>query len=308
MQFVFVLMLFSLSRFAAGYAYAVTGNQGIFSRRCSSLLSKVDMFTIIEEGGSGSDSDINSVKSQPQSQSRRQGKKNSNFRQHVNPLSSVHQQSRIPSPLASPTFLSSLFVSPSLPFHLDVGCAKGKFTLDLARESEGEGEGESNSMKKMNILGVEIRKEVAEFARNRINTEGYTGGNVAFLQCNANVDLAPILSHIHALTHLQSVSINFPDPHFKEKHKKRRVHTPEFVRTLREGSKTGVTRVVLQSDVKEVLDDMRRAFQDDGGWGDEASDSNSYESGNFFNGIKTDREKSVEERGLPVWRCSFRAI
>jgi tRNA (guanine-N7-)-methyltransferase len=50
---------------------------------------------------------------------------------------------------------------------------------------------------------------------------------------------------------VELVTIQFPDPHFKNRHHKRRVVQSALVRAVAEGLPTGA-RVFLQSDVLEV--------------------------------------------------------
>ena len=50
---------------------------------------------------------------------------------------------------------------------------------------------------------------------------------------------------------MELVTIQFPDPHFKNRHHKRRVVQSALVRAVAEGLPTGA-RVFLQSDVLEV--------------------------------------------------------
>ena len=112
----------------------------------------------------------------------------------------------------------------------------------------------------------------------------------------------------HAPIGPQTVSVQFPDPHFKKGQKKRRVVTPDFVRVLGDkltSDKVGDEHVWLQSDVKDVLDDMRDAFREDerfiemgeGGYWD-----------NNWTGVPTEREISVfnKEEGGEVWRSLFK--
>ena len=56
------------------------------------------------------------------------------------------------------------------------------------------------------------------------------------------------------------MAIQFPDPHFKKRHHKRRVVQPALVRAVAEGLRPGA-RVFLQSDVREVSEDMREKFE-----------------------------------------------
>ena len=69
------------------------------------------------------------------------------MRQHVNPLSRVHQR---PLPLPPP---AELFSEPARPIHLDIGSARGGFLLELAQQEPGR-----------NYLGVEIRQPLVQAA------------------------------------------------------------------------------------------------------------------------------------------------
>jgi tRNA (guanine-N7-)-methyltransferase len=132
---------------------------------------------------------------------------------------------------------------------LDIGCAKGKFLLDAcARDTDGI----------YNYLGLEIRPGVAELARQRVPP--HLVGRIDFIGCNANVDLHRLLQlyHQHAATTetsssgpllLQTVTIQFPDPHFKASHAKRRVVTQSLIATIAEYMPPS-GMVFLQSDVQ----------------------------------------------------------
>jgi tRNA (guanine-N7-)-methyltransferase len=138
----------------------------------------------------------------------------------VNPLSSTYQQPvklagdwvRIVNPHAIPSRIDycpveafppllknstkarQLFADPTLPFHVDIGCARGGFCISLARSSG-----------RVNVLGLEIRKSVASFCAQKARESGLP--NVGFLSCNANVDLAVVLKDISALSRVDRVSV-----------------------------------------------------------------------------------------------------
>ena len=84
----------------------------------------------------------------------------SRFRQHVNPLASRYQQSLV-SPSAST--ITDAFSDPSKPVHLDVGCAKGTFILEMSALDPDT-----------NYLGLEIRPPVVEFALERLTRRSLT--------------------------------------------------------------------------------------------------------------------------------------
>ncbi|KAL7578766.1 hypothetical protein ACA910_015996 [Epithemia clementina (nom. ined.)] len=187
---------------------------------------------------------------------------------------------------------------------------------------------------KYNYLGLELRPLVAQYAKNRISVHNLTGV-VEFIGCNANVDLDRLLQLYHESCTcspsnasldsnsnddvstsgttstptsnllLERVTIQFPDPHFKTHHAKRRVVTEELVDTLARymPPRTGV--VFLQSDVQKALDDMRQVFgKATDYFQDSLSSAQDYLSDNYL-GVPTEREISVLERNLPVYRCLF---
>jgi tRNA (guanine-N7-)-methyltransferase len=182
----------------------------------------------------------------------------------------------------------------SLPLHLDIGCGKGGFLLELAAERPGK-----------NYLGLEIRPSVAEFAQERVAKRNLTG-TLGFVGCNANVDLDRLLTRWDEAGGgpIQMVTIQFPDPHFKNQHAKRRVVTDQLVQTLAKFMEPA-SAVFLQSDVQELLDDMRLKFRElDNYFEDLVPELDQYMQDNYI-GTPTEREISVLKRDLPVFRTLF---
>lgn len=230
--------------------------------------------------------------SEPNSSRRTRSKNASRFRQHVNPLARKFQ---IPIEL-SENWPSDVFIDVTLPLFLDIGCGKGGFLCEMAKTFPDV----------RNYLGLEIRPSVAEFARERIVRRGLSG-RLDFLGCNANVDLDRLLCRHQEAGGgpLEIVTIQFPDPHFKKQHTKRRVVTPELVLTLAKFMSVGST-VFLQSDVQPVLDYMRERFRDYPQYfRDERESLDEYLDDNII-GIPTEREVSVLKNDLPVYRSVFR--
>ncbi|KAL7496925.1 hypothetical protein ACHAWT_005834 [Skeletonema menzelii] len=257
------------------------------------------------------------------------------FRQHVNPLSRRFQ---MPTDLPD-NWPYSDFTNVNLPLYLDIGCGKGGFLLELVGRRHGNDykDGTDSYMNNtrsftdttdewlpstMNYLGLEIRPGVSQYAQNRVEKRGLSG-KLSFVGCNANVDLDRLLSlytesadeQVDAFNNeLKFVSIQFPDPHFKKAHTKRRVVTPALVTTLAKFMKQGGV-VFLQSDIKEALEAMREKFVEDDGlvYFDEHNDDDDdagetieeeYGMANPL-GIPTEREVSVLNQDLPVYRTLF---
>ena len=125
-------------------------------------------------------------------------------RQHVNPLQRSHQY-ELP---VNEGWPAELFATPNRPLHVDIGCARGLFCIDLAAMAPD-----------LNVLGLEIREVFAEAAAEDAASLGLT--NAAFLGCNANVNLPILLRSAAPCCALRSATVQFPDPWFKAKHHKR---------------------------------------------------------------------------------------
>lgn len=213
-------------------------------------------------------------------------------RQHVNPLSEKFQ---IPLALP-PNWLSEpgvVFARPKQRLYLDIGCAKGSWAISMAKEKPD-----------FNFLGLEIRRPCVELALWRRSAAGL--GNAHFFASNANVDIAQILRDVSSSgVEVEQVSIQFPDPLFKTKHKKRRVVTDELVSALRAGTPPG-TKIFLQSDVLEVTWEMMESFLRNDGFRPAEGYLMSRPEELCLNPstspVKTEREVATENKGLPVHR------
>eukprot|EP00978_Attheya_sp_CCMP212_P003468 scaffold7174_cov55-Attheya_sp.AAC.2 len=242
----------------------------------------------------------NSTETSERKERPRRKKGNTRFRQHVNPLSRRFQA---PVELIE-GWPVSIYSDMSRPLHLDIGCGKGGFLLDFATSQLQDTQQEV----KKNYLGLEIRPGVAHYAQDRILKRPHLHGHLSFIGCNANVDLQRILSLYMSGENgaeLGSVSIQFPDPHFKSQHVKRRVVNHDLVLTLAKFMKEGRT-LFIQSDVQELLDDMRERIREQSIYfEDEIEDITEYMLENPL-GVPTEREISVLAKDLPVYRTIFR--
>ena len=247
------------------------------------------------------------------------GRPSRRVRQHSNPLRSELQ---VP---VGPLDWAAVYADPSLPLAVDVGAGYGRFLLALAAAS-----GAHNCR---NVLGLEIRDPLVERG-NRWAARLGLDRRAHFVVANATVSAAHMLPSYPGGVDL--VTIQFPDPHFKRKHRKRRVVQAELVaavaRVLRPGG-----RLLLQSDVLEVAEDMRDAFEagaagrlalagahagggavffqasarDGEGEAAPASDSaragdSGWAAGGWLRenplGVPTERELHVLAQGVPVYR------
>ncbi|MGB5595468.1 MAG: tRNA (guanosine(46)-N7)-methyltransferase TrmB [Crocosphaera sp.] len=160
-------------------------------------------------------------------------------RQHVNPLSAKYLN-----PLILPDW-ETIYPHLDKPLHLDIGCGRGKFLLKMAPLYPD-----------VNFLGIEIREPLVTEAneqRDRLQLS-----NLHFLFCNINIYIEPLLQSFPPKI-LSCVTIQFPDPWFKQSHKKRRVVQPSLVKAIA-NYLTDDGSIFLQSDIKEVAKEMGDNF------------------------------------------------
>lgn len=239
------------------------------------------------------------------------------FRQHVNPLK---RELQVPAP---PLDWGATFAAPALPLVLDIGCGYGRFLLALLKTMPGH-----------NGIGLEIRDPVVERANRWAEGLGLRD-RARFVLANATVSLDSLLAGCPAPVAL--VTVQFPDPHFKKRHRKRRVVQPRLVAAVAALMAPG-GRLFLQSDVLEVAEDMRDQFEraaafavapehavpgatfheasepaanDEGGEGEveeeaEPAWESAWAAGGWLKDnplpVPTERELHVMGQGLPVYR------
>lgn len=125
---------------------------------------------------------------------------------------------------------AAVFADPSLPSFLDIGCAKGKFLLELSADAAF-----AERFGAHNFCGVEIFAPLAAAA----NAEAARLGrrNVHYVGANANLHFSAVCP-----PNLARVAVQFPDP-WKEDNAAKRVMTPAFAEqiaaALRPGGEVG---------------------------------------------------------------------
>lgn len=259
---------------------AVVRMRTMLSRRDASLLLRSRSALLISGRTSSSTTcfrSLTSSSSTSDSDSDDSGGKSRRFRQHVNPLA---QQYRAPIELPE---WHAVFADPSLPIHLDIGCARGKYLMAVAQ---------ANALS-TNYVGVEIRQNViAEASQEAARREL---ANLAFLHANMNFQQQLLIPSLPSA--VASVSIFHPDPWMKKRHLKRRLVTHEFVTELADLLRPG-TPIYVQTDLEELFEYMVGVFELSRRYGFDALHENPL-------GIPTDREKFVRDQGGDIFRVKF---
>jgi tRNA (guanine-N7-)-methyltransferase len=113
------------------------------------------------------------------------------------------------------------------PLEVEVGFGKGLFLLTAAQANPS-----------VNYLGVEILRKYQLFTATRLAKRGLR--NVRVAQADARLFFRDYLADAS----VQGIHVYFPDPWWKQRHRKRRLFTPEFAgqceRVLNPGSRLRV--------------------------------------------------------------------
>jgi tRNA (guanine-N7-)-methyltransferase len=197
--------------------------------------------------------------------------------QHVNPLAPFYRQA------PKPVELEDLFEDPTKPLLIDLGCARGRFILRMAEADPS-----------WNYLGVEIREPLVDEANRLAEEAGLS--NLHYIFCNAMLWLDRLIERIPA-GRLQMVTIQFPDPWFKKKHAKRRMVNRELIDAVMEKLADG-GRIFVQTDIEFLAEEMFELFRADERLKEIPIEENPFP-------VKTEREKAVEAKSLPVYRAMF---
>ena len=137
--------------------------------------------------------------------------------------------------LTSPFCPQSLFATPA-PLEIEVGSGKGLFMLN-----------ESERVSDRNFLGNEIARKYCRFAAYRLAKQGRTN---AHMLCGDGLKL---FREFLPTDSAVAVHVYFPDPWWKERHRRRRVIQPGFVGDLQRVISPGGT-FHFWTDVEEYFE------------------------------------------------------
>lgn len=204
----------------------------------------------------------------------------SRVRQHVNPLKSDFLE--IPD-------VPRIASAGGEALEVELGSAEGHFLFERA-EAHPE----------RLFVGVEIRREVALEAEEEARRRALA--NVRCVFANMSLDLP----RVFAAGSVSLFHLNFPDPWFKSRQKKRRVIGPELFRTLHPLLVPGGT-VSVMTDIFELALEAMAALE-------EADDLylNQVEPWRFarrpYVTARSRRERQCQDEGTPVWRLLYRRL
>ena len=176
------------------------------------------------------------------------------------------------------------------PVEVELGCADARWLFERAAADPN-----------LALVGVEIREELVKLVQRRVRASGLDH-RLRVVYANINQDLDTLF----AGGSVARFVINFPDPWFKQRQRKRRLMTDELVRDLWRKLRAG-GEVFFQSDVwdlaldaMDVLERADDAFENvRGPW--------SFLGKNPY-GVRSKREANCQEEGRAIWRMLYRKM
>jgi tRNA (guanine-N7-)-methyltransferase len=200
------------------------------------------------------------------------------IRQHVNPLKSNFFQIAV-QPLELPD---------GVPLEVELGSAEAHFLMTRALEDP-----------ERFYVGVEIRRDHVEQANAACARQGLTQVRSVF--ANMSVDLARLFPP----SRVSRFFLNFPDPWWKARQRKRRVVSQELIGEMSRLLVAG-GEVYLATDIFEIALDAMAALESDSsrGW------VNLHEPWTFLRAspfvARSRRERQCETENIPIWRLGYR--
>lgn len=169
---------------------------------------------------------------------------------------------------------------------VDLGCGGALFLFDRARNHPD-----------IDFVGLEVRKPLVERAMALREEERLQNVVVYYANSLENMRLADpgVIRTFH---------IQFPDPCFKKRHRKRRICQPRSVRAMAELLPIGGT-VHLQSDVRPLAEEMYRFMEADGAF--ESKTEPTMRIPKIFEEL-TEWERHHELEKEPVYRMLFEKV
>jgi tRNA (guanine-N7-)-methyltransferase len=175
------------------------------------------------------------------------------------------------------------FFSNENPIDVEIGCGRTHFFFDRAYNFSNR-----------NIIGIEWRHEFIAQGQRRIIQEKLK--NAALFHGNAWV-LVPLL---FSRANISQIFINFPDPWWKEKHKKRLLLNDTFIEALRDRLKPHGS-ILVQTDVAELFACYQQKLVN---CGFSLAPLDEQKMINLTN-AKSHREKKCLDQEFPIYRGLF---
>ena len=200
------------------------------------------------------------------------------IRQHVNPLRSDFFA----------IFLEPLTLPADRPVEVELGSAEAQFLMERAAEEPGR-----------SYVGVEIRRELVEQSNRRCQQSGLAQVRSVF--ANISVDLPRLFSPAS----VARCYVNFPDPWFKQRQRKRRVVNDELIEQL-VPLLAPRGEILVATDIFDIALDAMAALEQSGRFANVHAPWCFLRQSRFA--ARSRRERHCEELGIKIWRLAYRRM
>lgn len=174
-------------------------------------------------------------------------------------------------------------IKSQLPLDMEIGFGKGAFVLGRARIYQDA-----------NIIGYEIRKKWVDRVNGIIEKEDLN--NIYVEYAHAEVEIADKMP----AKRLRNLFINFPDPWWKRKHKKRRILQSDFLKLFYNVLDIG-SRIYIRTDVQSYANDVKGIFS-------QYDSFQEVEHDICGDQVMTDREVRCKEDELDIYYLAYQKI
>ncbi len=167
---------------------------------------------------------------------------------------------------------------------VDVGSCKGEFAEELIKK-----------FPEKNYILFEIRVPLMKKLEEKF--KDYS--NVVVFGGDGGRNFESILKpSVDRGIKIETIYVNFPDPWFKDRHKKRRFITPKFLEKINDFINCKTT-FIFQTDQKFLFDETLEILRNSS-----FNDIEFFDSSPF--GIRTDWEETTMKLGRKIWRVRFK--
>jgi tRNA (guanine-N7-)-methyltransferase len=178
--------------------------------------------------------------------------------------------------------LSEILAAP-LPVDIEIGFGKGRFLLQKAQ-----------IYKNINFIGFEVKAGLVDYTKNIIEQEKLD--NIYVERSYADVSIPEKIP----AGRIRNIYINFPDPWWKRKHKKRRILQKEFIKLFYNILQIDGT-IYVRTDVEEYAGFVKNNFT---GFDTFVPVEHDIISDN----IMSNRESRCQSEGLDIYYLAYRKV
>ncbi len=174
-------------------------------------------------------------------------------------------------------------INDSKPIDIEIGFGKGQFIVEKAR-----------IYKDVNFIGFEVKQGLVEYTISLIEQDDLKNIYVEKSFADKSVPLKIPQQRI------RNIYINFPDPWWKRKHKKRRILQSNFIKLFYNALETNGI-IYVRTDVKEYAEFVEKNFS-------QFTEFQSIEHDIIKDNIMSNREVRCISEGLDVYYLAFKKI